>query len=421
MVSTSWTAPPTSQRAQTYGGPVDQAQMRSANMGLILRHLRTYGARSRARLAAETGLAKATMSSLIGELTERGLVAEGTHVRNGSVGRPGLAVTLDGRRACGVGVEINVDYFAVTVVDLTGTVIRQLNTPIAARTLAVEVVLDRVATALSLVLDSVHEAGLMIVSLTVSSPGVIDYGTGSVTFAPNLGWRDVPLVDELRKRLGDGVPPIHLENDSKLAAVAEYARHAVDGIDDLLFLTGDVGVGAGIIAGGRLIRGWSGFSGEVGHLPLASDDRPCNCGRTGCWETVVGLAELLGLVSTADDVVNDPSLPLEDRLAMIHRRADQGDQLTLSAITTITGRLAHGLSILIDVLNPRVIVLGGYFGYLGDYILEPLHAELEQRRMDVGSSVILTSAKLGINAASHGGALVSLEDVFDDPTIVATQ
>lgn len=398
---------------------VDQSQMRAANMALILRHLRTYGGRSRARLATETGLSKAAMSSLIADLVARGLVREGSPDRDGSVGRPGLMVSVDGGKVCGIGVEINVDYIALTAVDLAGTVIRESTTPIAAASLPVDVVLDRVAGIIGRVLASVRDAGLSVVAITVAPPGVIDYEAGSVRFAPNLGWRAVPVLAELRRRLEADVPPIHVENDAKLAAVAEYASYAPQGVEDLLFLTGEVGVGAGIVAGGRLIRGWSGFSGEVGHLPLDPEGRPCNCGRTGCWETIVGLAALLRLAASPGDEVSDPGRPLEDRLLLLRRRADDGDARTLAALETITGHLAKGLSILVDVLNPKVVVLGGYFAFFADQILDPLDAALAERRMDGGSSVRLAVSTLGIASASVGGALVAIEDVFTDPTIVA--
>lgn len=400
-------------------GRIDQAVMRSAHLGLILRQLRANGGRSRARLAAETGLSKATMTSLIQELADRGLVTESAPDRDGTVGRPGLIVNLDGRRVAAVGVEINVDYLAVTAVDLTGTVIRESSAPIAAAVLGVSAVLDRIALAVRRVLDSVRDAGLIVVGLTVSPPGVIDYDTGTVRFAVNLGWRNVPLVAELAARLGPAAPSIRLENDAKLAAVAEYTNYVSQGIQDLLFLTSDVGVGAGIIAGGQLVRGWSGFSGEVGHLPLDPKGRACNCGRRGCWEKAVGLAALLELAADPSDPVHDPNLPLEDRMAELHRRAGEGDERTVAALAQIAADLAEGLSILVDVLNPQLIVLGGYYAHFGDYLLEPLAARLAARRMDEGSRVELALSGLGVNAAARGGALSGLERVFADPTVVA--
>src|SRR3954462_3049002 len=101
---------------------VDHLVVRRSNLGLVLRTLRDAGPRSRARLADDTGLNKATVSSLVAELIDRGLVAEGGVERGGAVGRPGVVVELDGRRVCGIGVEINVDYVALIVLDLCGTV-----------------------------------------------------------------------------------------------------------------------------------------------------------------------------------------------------------------------------------------------------------------------------------------------------------
>lgn len=397
---------------------VDRNHMRAANMGLVLRHLRAHGGRSRSRLADETGLSKASMSSLVADLVDRGLVREGEPDREGVIGRPGLTVEVDGGRVCGVGVEINVDYVALTAVDLAGAVIREFVVPMAVPSLAADEVIDRVGDMIARSLNSLREAGLKVVAVTVSPPGVIDYDTGSVRFSPNIGWQEVPLVAELASRLGAGAPPIRIENDAKLAAVAEYSFYETEGVRDLIYLTGDVGVGAGIIAAGHPIRGWSGFSGEVGHLQLDPENRPCSCGRTGCWETIVGLAALLRLAAPDDDVANDLNRPMEDRLAVIRRRADAGDPRTLTALGSIATDLARGLSVLVDVLNPRVIVLGGYFAFFGDYLLGPLEDALALRRMDAGSGVQLTVSRLGIASASRGGALSALEDVFNDPTIV---
>ena len=103
--------------------PADQATVRRSNLGLVLRHLRDSGPRSRARIAQDTGLNKATVSSLIAELTDRRLVSAGDIDRAGSVGRPGLIVHLDGATVCGIGVELNVDYAATLVLDLRGEVL----------------------------------------------------------------------------------------------------------------------------------------------------------------------------------------------------------------------------------------------------------------------------------------------------------
>ncbi len=399
-------------------GRADSAQMRATNMGLILRHLRAYGPRSRARLAVETGLSKATISSLVADLTQAGLLREGAEHRDGTVGRPGLMVDVDGRRVCGIGVEINVDFIALVMVDFNGATLSEVILPMAVDELPVDETLDRVCDMIITNLAVAREEGRWVASLTISPPGVIDYREGLVRFAPNIGWRRVPLVAEILRRLGPGAPEVHVENDAKLSALAEYATHESRGVRDLLFITGDIGVGVGIVSDGRLVRGWSGFSGEVGHLPLDPENRPCNCGRTGCWELIVGLGALLRLAGPDDDEIHDPNRPLEERLAVIRDRVDRGDPRSVQALATIVVDLARGLSLLIDVLNPKMIVLGGYFTFFADHIIPPLARELEHRRMDAGSAVELAPSGLGISSAAHGGALVALENVFADPTIV---
>ncbi len=399
-------------------GRLDQAQMRAANMGLILRQLQLHGGRSRATLATETGLSKATTSSLIADLAARGLVREGEIHRAGSVGRPGLTVNLDGRRVAGLGLEISIDYVALTAVDLTGNVIRESITPMDVPELAVEVVLDRVAGIAQRMLESLRGAGHVVVGFTVAPPGVIDYDAGTVRFAPNLGWRAVALSAGLAERMGPECPEIHLENDAKLAAVAEYGAYADSEIQDLVYLSGEVGVGAGIIAEGRLVRGWSGFSGEVGHLALGPSELLCSCGRHGCWELVVGLHHFLRLAAPDGDVVHDSRRSMDDRLEILRERATAGDARTLAALATIASDLIRGLSVLVDVLNPRLIVLGGYFAAFGEHLLAPVKSALDERRMDEGSEVLVAVSALGLSAASRGGALAALEAVFEDPTTV---
>lgn len=398
-------------------GRVTQSEMRVANLSLLLRQVHAFGGKSRAQLAAATGLSKATTSSLIADLVERGLVKEGKPMKDGAVGRPGTSVRLDGARVTGVGLEIGIGYLTLTAVTLNGQVLRESVIPIDTLHLEVETVLERVAHHLGQTLSSLRESGVQVVGVTVSPPGVIDYGSQTVRFAPNLGWYGVPIVSELTRRLGEGTPPLSLENDAKLAALSEYNRYARQGVRDLLYLSGQVGIGAGIISEGRLVRGWLGASGEVGHMPLDPDLTPCNCGRRGCWETVVGLNAFLELATREGDGLRDPSRPIEDRMMAIRSLADAGDERVLSAINTITERLGVGIGILVDVLNPRVVVLGGYFAHLGELILQPLSELLESRRMTEVRTELATS-RLGLMSAARGGALLALEHVLDDPTIV---
>lgn len=396
------------------GGGADQASMRRTNLGLILRHLRDHGGQSRARVATETGLSKATLSSLIADLVERGLVTEGELERGGTVGRPGLTLHVDGRHVAGVGLEINVDFLAITAVDLTGRVLAESTRPLDTASLPLEEVVDVAADLVTRATRSLRARGVRPVAVTVAVPGSIDPAAGRVMFAPNVGWRDVPLVRELSARLGRTAPPVVIENDAKLGAVAEHTLVAASGIDDLVYLTGDVGVGAGIIVEGHVLRGASGFAGEVGHIPLDPAGGPCACGRRGCWETMVGLGAFLRLAADEGDPVRDPRRPLEERLGEVHRRAGDGDPRAVAAVERVGRDLGVGLSVLVDLFDPRLVVLGGWFAYFREALVPPLQATLAARAL-TDSVPRVTASDLGLAAASRGGAHLALESVFRDP------
>lgn len=410
-------------RSLALAQPADQAAVRRSNLALVLRHLGARGARSRAGIAADTGLNKATVSSLVAELVDRGLVREGEVDRAGAVGRPGKSVELDGRCVGGIGVEINVDYLTALVLDLTRTVLFEQRVALDVQALPPGDVLDAVAELTARAVRECRRRDVLPVGVTVAIPALVDVEGGVVAFAPNLHWRDVPVVRGMTERLtgllGEHPVPIRVANDANLAALGEYAMGGVAGTPDLVYLTGEIGVGGGVISGGRLLGGAEGFSGEVGHIQLDPAGHECGCGRRGCWETLVGMAGMLRLAADADDPVSDPSLDLEQRLDMIRRRAETGDRRTLDALAEVGAGLGVGASILINFVNPRVVVLGGYFARLGPYLLGPMMAELRSRVIapDIGGCRVELST-LGFAAASRGGANVALEAVFGDPALV---
>ncbi|MET9312235.1 ROK family transcriptional regulator [Kribbella sp. NPDC003505] len=411
-------------RPGSRGVAADHVSLRRNNLSVVLRHVRDLGPRSRARIAEETGLNKATVSSLVAELVERGLLREGSADSSRALGRPGQLVELDGTGVCGVGAEINVDYLAVAALDLAGRVVLEKRVPLDVAHLEPAKTLDRLADLIREALAAMDARGGQLAGVTLAVPGLVEGETGELKLAPNLGWGEVSVAQEMRTRLGDPGYPLHVDNEANLAALAAYAelqRAADAGQDrpphDLVLLTGAVGVGGGMVSNGHLLRGGRGYSGEVGHMPVAPPGRTCGCGRTGCWETVVGLTALLHKATDRDDPVRDPSLDVEQRLAGITRRAVAGDTRTLSALKDVGTWLGIGGAILVNILNPDVLVLGGYFAVLGPWLKEPLEKAIRDRVIapDGGGCRVVRS-ELGFAAAVRGGAQISLDQIFVDPT-----
>lgn len=405
------------------GAPADQATVRRSNLSLVLRHLNEHGPRSRSAIATETGLNKTTVSSLVGELQARGLVTETGPRHNGAVGRPGRTVSLDGARVGALGLEINVDYIAAYGIDLAGRVLVDRRDSFDATGSGPERSLDELSRVAEAALAEFEAARATAAGITVAVPGLIDVAAGTVVFAPNLGWRAVPVARRLAAALARPTVPVTVDNDANLAALAEYSRGVAAGVPDLVYLTGEVGVGSGVISAGRLVRGADGFAGEVGHVLVDPYGERCGCGRIGCWETKVGLAALVRMATPdhayglgVDGIVPDP----EERLTEIERRLADGDPRVAQALKEVGRWLGIGGATLVNLFNPRVIVLGGHFVRLGIHVLAAAQAELD-RLVVAGqeSRCAFVASGLGFGAAAQGAAHVAVERVLADPTMVA--
>jgi predicted NBD/HSP70 family sugar kinase len=381
----------------------------------VLQRLRDHGPRSRARLAEDLGLSRSAVSALVSDLEERGLVRE-AGIERGGLGRPGTAVGLDGRCVCGIGAEINVHHVSTIAVDLSGTVVVERRVSLDATRLAPGEVLDRLAALVASTDDDVRAAGATTVGLGVGVAGLVDRTRDVLTAAPNLGWRDVPVRAGISDRLGAPYPVV-VDNEGTLAAAAEAKAVAAA---DVLVVFGEVGVGGGIVADGRLLRGHHGYAGELGHMIVDPGGSRCGCGRVGCWETVIGLRALLELAADPDDPVRDPALALDDRLAELNRRADRGDARTLAALRRVGGWVGTGAAVLANALNPDVVVLSGYFAEVGRHMRPAVEEQLAAGVLapQAGGTRVELST-LGFTAAVRGGAAVALESVFLDPTLVA--
>jgi predicted NBD/HSP70 family sugar kinase len=135
---------------------------------------------------------------------------------------------------------------------------------------------------------------------------------------------------------------------------------------------------------------------------------------------MVGLAAFLRLAADESDAVHNPGRPLEDRLRELRRRAVDGDQRTLSALSTIADGLGVGVSILVDVLNPGLVVLGGYFAWFEEQLIGPVAELVVERRLNTTAAVCrVVGSSLGLTSAARGGAHYSLDLVFQDPSVVA--
>jgi predicted NBD/HSP70 family sugar kinase len=226
--------------------------------------------------------------------------------------------------------------------------------------------------------------------------------------APNLGWRDVPLGERLASALGGSVP-IAVANDADLGALAEVRRGAARGADHVLFISAEVGVGGGLIVDGNPLPSVAGYAGEVGHIPVNPIGANCRCGSVGCWETEVGADALLRRAG------HRPGGGRREVEAVL-REAEAGSPVALDALHE-TGRwIGYGLAGLVNIFNPRLVVLGGLFGRIHPFVDEAIDAELNRLALAGPRSLVrVVPASLGIDAPLLGAAEFAFEPLLADP------
>lgn len=395
--------------------PADLTDVRTTNLAVALRYVRAHAPCSRADIAAATGLNKATVSSLVVDLIDRRLVRE-TGLTEHRIGRPATMLVVDGAPYAGVGIEIGADQLTVVAVDLAGTELLSWRRAFdglatsAAPTSTPGRAVGAIAALARRAVARLSGQGRRVLGLTVGVPGLVD-NDGIVRLAGPLGWRDVALGADLRAALRDPAYDVAVENDANLAALAEYRLGAYAGAADLVHLTGGAGIGAGVIADGRLLRGGRGLAGEIGHVPVAPAGRslpPCSCGRRGCLEAVAGIPALIRRVlpDTAADGPLTDFAPEVDRIAGAARH---GDPAVLDALAEVGRHLGYAGSLLANLVNPEVVLLGGYYLRLAPWLLPAADAELAARTVapEAGGCRLVASA-LGPGAAAIGGAARTL-------------
>ncbi|MFL6113288.1 MAG: ROK family protein [Catenulispora sp.] len=271
--------------------PARQATIRESNLALLYRLIVDAPAPvSRAALAAATGMTRATASALADALLAGGLIAEVAPPPAASAGRPAAGLVPARTGPAGWGLEVNVDYLAACVVDLSGTVRATVMRHGDQRDREVGEVLDDLAD----LAREVAVPGLKPAGIALAVPGLVQTPTGRIQRAPNLGWEDLEVTEWLRKALPEAMLAPMVGNEADFAALAEAHAGLEDGATnaDFLYVSGEIGVGAGIVLAGELFRGARGWAGEIGHVTVEPGGLACRCGARGCLETVAGLEAL---------------------------------------------------------------------------------------------------------------------------------
>jgi predicted NBD/HSP70 family sugar kinase len=379
--------------------------LREANRSRVIDALRHEGSASRTDLVRITGLSRTTITTLVGDLQERGLVVEQEEdaverpERPGR-GRPPVLLRLAPSAGAALGLDFGHRHVRVAVADLSSTVLaeRRIDVDVDA---AAATALDAAAELVTEVLRDTGVERSQVVGAGMGLPGPIDRRTGTVGSSVILpGWAGLRAAEELSRRIDFHV---EVDNDANLGALAEFSLGAGRGLEDVVYVKVSSGIGAGLVLGGRLHHGATGIAGEIGHVQVRSDGAVCRCGNRGCLETVASGPALLNVLRAA----HGPELTLAGMLDL----AAAGDLGTQRVINDAGRAIGHALGDLCNSLNPSMIVVGGDVSAAGAPLLDGIR-ETVDRYAQPGAAQAVTVARgvLGERAEVLGALTLVISD-----------
>ena len=388
---------------KTNSDSVDLTLIRQHNTALVLNCLRQAPSQTRAGLAAQTGLTRATVSSLVSELIEKDLVIE-AGIQESHAGRPGTLLELNPQGGGVIGIEIQCDFILMVLTDFCSQI--RWRQYITTDCTDIEDVLPVVDRLIEEALKRCQAENLQPLGIGVGLPGLVDVDSGKLLIAPNLRWHNVSIRSIWEERFNLSVM---VHNEASAAALGESYFGVAQNETDFIFLdTSMLGLGGGIFLNGRLFVGPNGYAGEVGHMAIQgqSNSTQCSCGRVGCWETLISGDAILarvrqklaqGVISLITELVDDDLDTLS--LDILSQAAAAGDLLATKELKYVSEFMSMGIANLINVFNPHLIVLSGPVAYAIEAFLPVIKTTVNEqimypfaREVDVKMSVLRSDA-----------------------------
>lgn len=392
-------------RTQSPHSGATNQNLRAHNLSLTLRHiLANPGAINRAGIAAQTGISRATMSRLVDELIATGLVEESDDkLATGGRGRPTSVLSPASGTVIALGLQVNISVLGAYLVDLSGNVLARETLEGDFSGSDPQATLRKLARMGRRVLREGREEGTTFLGSALALPGLVSGDT--LVTAPNLGWKNIPF-EELTHPLHDlHVTLIANEADLAAFAVAHPRPGVPEGPASFIYVSGEVGIGGGLVINHQPLSGAHGWSGEIGHICVEPQGNVCSCGARGCLETIAGLKALCRAAGLEDE----SSARELTQLAGHSAKAQD-------ALANAGHALGQALAGVVNTVDISQVYLGGLVAETAFYLLPTLHEELETRVLQApwyapAIDILPSSEDLSL----RGGAFQILERILDDP------
>jgi len=374
----------------------DQALIKRINTAIVLECILRGAPLSRAQISEQSGLNKATVSSLVQDLIDGSLVREiGTGQSSG--GRKPVMLEFVATAGYAIGIDLGVNYIRGALTDLRGGIVAERTSSL--RDQEPGAAFEQLCGCIESLAAEAPPSPYGIIGIGVGVPGLVDE-SGAILFAPNLQWRDVPLQRQLAERFG---LPVTIDNEANAGALGEQKHGAGRSISNLVYVSVGIGIGTGLILHKSLYKGSSGFSGEMGHLSIEARGKSCSCGNRGCWEMYASEQALLQEAS---------SLGFEDLEGLL-AAAEAGRSDVLALFGEIGEYLGIGIANIVNVFNPDAVVIGNRMSQARPWLENALRQTVVQRALGFHlRKVQLLFAELGERSAMMGAAEMAISGFF---------
>lgn len=396
---------------------INQEDLRNHNLSVTLDTLlRAQKPMSRADLAKETGLTKATLSLLASMLIESGVVQEGEPVVSTTYGRPSTPLEIHGGSIAGIGLQINTDGYGCLALDLNGDTLGQewvSEDMTGTDPYEIFAKLD----AMTFPLESrLKRRGCKVVGAGLALPGIVTDDMWLLV-ARNLGWENVNLTRFNVVRRLDVVAG----NEAKMAAIAQIPGYAterasflnvVDRTDSFIYLSTDIGIGGAVVRDGEVVMGSHGFAGEIGHLSVAMDGPLCICGRHGCLEAFAGRRALV----EAAGIAEDGDATSSEAIDMFLQRWRAGDSDVAKVVDQAADALVSAIASAVNLVDVDTVLLGGLWTHFGDELATVLEGRLRSEILGYPNVKIRVFVPpVALHPSLYGAAEMGLRRFIENP------
>jgi glucokinase-like ROK family protein len=392
------------------------------NMQAVLLSLLYEGQLSRIELAKRIHLSNTTITNIVGELLEEGLVTESEcsddevdGIR--PVGRPRTAICLVPEARFVVGVHVGVGTLRVALANLRDEILVNQTENFDVESDAAQV-LDQIVAVVRTLIEASRVDPARILGVGVGLSGLVDFVSGVNVMAPNLNWRNVPVKEILSSQLD---MPVVVDNNVRCMALGETYFGVGHNLESLVFVYGRIGVGAGFISKGEVFRGSNMGAGEIGHnVMLLEGGDPCRCGKHGCLETLVSETTIIRQAEVLRQRFPDGILarlmatePAGNIVDCVFEAARAGDEHARAMLASKAYYLGVALANMVNLYNPELILLGGLFAQEQAFFIDPVIKTVREMTFgNLGDRVRIEATSFGWKAGVIGAAALALTQFF---------